>query len=377
MPVKTILHVIDTTGPGGAETIFVNLADRMRERGYRSVVVIQGEGWVHDELLRRGLAPLVINAKGAFNLRLLVRLVSVVHRERVDVIHSHLLGSNVYCAMAGLLTGIPVIATFHGMVDAAPNERLQWLKLALMNRGVEYFVAVSNSLREAIGAKGLLNPDRTHVIYNGIDISRYGKSTRRELRDRLGLSHGAIVVGSLGNVRPAKGYDILINAARAVIDRFPSVHFVIAGHVGPSELAAMNQLATEQGVLEHVHFLGYQDNSAEFLSQLDYFVLSSTSEGFSISTIEAMATGLPILVTRCGGPEEIVRPNVDGLMAAPGDPREISRGLLSLISDTQSARRVAASGREEVKEIFSEDNMLRRYAALYESCLRKAPSARR
>ena len=120
---KTILHTIDTTGPGGAETIFIDLATRLSGNKYRSVVVIRGKGWVYDELCRRGVKPILLNAKGSFNLRYLFGLWRIVQSEGVDLIQSHLLGTNVYCSLVGLLTGKPVITTFHGAVDISEKER--------------------------------------------------------------------------------------------------------------------------------------------------------------------------------------------------------------------------------------------------------------
>jgi glycosyltransferase involved in cell wall biosynthesis len=204
---KTILHVIDTTGPGGAETVFIQLADQLRQRGYRAVVVIRGPGWVHDQLVARGLQAHVIDAKGSFNWRFLRALLRLIRKERVDLIQSHLLGSNVYCAMAGLLARKPVIATFHGMVDVGPRERFRAFKLWVLNRGVARFVAVSNSLRDAIAREGLLDAARCEIIYNGIDLGRYGRRHERALHQRLALPDGAVLIGSLGNIRPAKGYD--------------------------------------------------------------------------------------------------------------------------------------------------------------------------
>ena len=94
---KTILHTIDTAGPGGAETVFIDLVTRLPERKYRSVVVIRGKGWVYDELCRRGVKPILLEAKGSFNLRYLFGLRKIVQSEGVDLIQSHLLGTNVYC----------------------------------------------------------------------------------------------------------------------------------------------------------------------------------------------------------------------------------------------------------------------------------------
>lgn len=365
---KVILHVIDTTGPGGAETVFIDLADRLRQRGYRSVVLIRGPGWVHDQLVARGFTPYVVDAKGSFNWRFLLGLLSIVRRERVDVIQSHLLGSNVYCAMAGLIARKPVIGTFHGMVDVGPNERFRGLKLWLMNRGVTRFVAVSKSLRDAIDREGLLDPQKCEIIYNGVDLSRYGKAANRALRNQLGLADDAILIGSLGNVRPAKGYDLLIRAARRVIDRYPQAHFVIAGDPKTSLQHRLNELAKQLGVSDHLHFIGFCNDSAGFLAQLDYFLLSSTSEGLSIATIEALATGLPVVVTRCGGPEEILTADRDGLMVAP-DAEAIAEGVLRLLGAPELAEPMAVVGRQRARERFDIAVMLDGYSRLYQDSL--------
>ncbi|HSB95987.1 MAG TPA: glycosyltransferase family 4 protein [Spongiibacteraceae bacterium] len=361
---KTILHVIDTTGPGGAETVFIQLADQLRQRGYRSVVVIRGPGWVCEQLLARGIKPYIIAAKGSFNWRFLRALVRLIRREQVDVIQSHLLGSNVYCAMAGLLTRKPVIATFHGMVDVGPRERFRSLKLWLMNRGVMQFVAVSKNLRSAIHREGLLDPGKCTIIYNGIDLSRYGSTQQRDLRNKLGLGDEALLIGSLGNIRPAKGYDLLIRAARRVVDIFPQAHFVIAGEPKSSLQRQLDELCRQEGVTDNVHFVGFCSDSAAFLAQLDYFLLSSISEGLSIATVEALATGLPAVVTRCGGPEEILSADRDGLMVTI-DAEAIAAGVIQLLSDAALANRLARSGLQTVRERFDVGVMLDEYCRLY------------
>lgn len=362
----TILHVIDTTGPGGAETMFIELADRMRQQGYRSVVIIRGPGWVYDELGRRGLDPIILPAKGSFNLSLLWDFVRVIHRQRVDVIQSHLLGSNVYCALAGLLTRIPVIATFHGMVDVSPNEHLSSLKYMALNLGIRRFVTVSRRLQDAISREGMLNSAKNTVIYNGIDLSLYSKNKKDTLKSSLRLNPDVVLAGALGNVRPAKAYDILIQAVKIVVRYHPNVHFVIAGHIKQSLMDKLQVLIKATGTESNVHFLGYVEDSASFLAQLDIFVLSSTSEGFSISTIEAMASGLPVVVTRCGGPEEIVTHGQDGWMVVPGDPEALANGLIYLLDDTEFANTLAKEAKASVGKRFSLDTMIAQYGQLYE-----------
>ncbi len=362
---KTILHVIDTTGPGGAETIFIELVDRLRKHGYRSIAVVRGPGWVCDQLLARGITPHIIPAKGSFNIGFLRALINLIKVERVDVIQSHLLGSNVYCAIAGLLVRRPVIATFHGRVDVNPNERLRRLKLLLMNLGVAHFVTVSKNLCAEIRAEGLLDPEKTTAIYNGIDVTRYQKSVERPLLKKLKLGADTILIGSLGNVRPAKAYDVLIRAVPSIVVRYPNAHFVIAGDIKTSLMQKLEDLLKECGVMDRVHFIGFCHDSAAFLGQLDLFLLSSRSEGFSIATIEAMATGLPVLATRCGGPEEIITDAVDGVLVEVDNPAALAAGLLRLLKDEDLCRRIAQSGMSRARGAFGIEQMIASYCALY------------
>lgn len=366
----TILHVIDSTEPGGAETVFAQLADELRKDGYRSITVVSGEGWVTDELRRRGLEPILMNSKGAFNFNLLKGLTSLIRQEKVDLIQSHLLGSNVYSSLAGFGTRRPVVATFHGMVDVSPNERMRWMKAQAMNLGVTRFVAVSAKLRDEIHAQGLLNPRKTTVIYNGIDQTLYGRKLSSELRTRLQLSADARIVGSLGNLHPAKGYADLISAAHLVVAKYPSAHFVIGGAIKDDVHKPLMEQVAAAGLASHIHFIGFVTDVPAFLAQLDMFLLTSISEGFSIATLEAMATGLPIVATRCGGPEEILEDGVDALLVEVGNAEVIAAAVSTLLGSTARAEALSAAGQAKVQAKFGMTAMLESYKSLYTTILR-------
>ncbi|MEX1034287.1 MAG: glycosyltransferase family 4 protein [Cellvibrionaceae bacterium] len=364
----TVLHLIDTTGPGGAETVFIQLADLLRRQGYRSIVVIRGPGWVQQALEKRGLEPVIIDAKGSFAVGFLYKLARLAIKEKVDIIQSHLLGSNVYAALLGVLIRRPVVATYHGMVDVNPNERFRLLKNKAMQWGIKRYVAVSHSLAQQIKEQELLDPAKTEIIYNGVEVACYGKLTApTTLRAELGLPSDAILVGSLGNVRPAKAYDVLIEAAATVATSRNKVHFVIAGHQKPSLMAQLTSQMKALAVTANIHFIGFVNDSASFLSQVDLFLLSSRSEGFSIATIEAMMTGLPVIVTRCGGPEEIVTHGTTGWMVEPGDPEALAAGIDKLIDDSELADRLASAGRNHALATFGTDAMIDGYLGIYRS----------
>jgi glycosyltransferase involved in cell wall biosynthesis len=130
-------------------------------------------------------------------------------------------------------------------------------------------------------------------------------------------------------------------------------------------------LISHLGLERNVHFIGYHTDSAQFLAQVDMFVLSSISEGFSISTIEAMATGLPVVVTRCGGPEEIITHEVTGLIVEINDPGALACALLTLLNNEPLQHSLADAGAAEVRSRFEASEMLLRYREMYSAVLAK------
>ena len=366
---KTILHIIDTTGPGGAETVFIDLISRLPAEKYRSVVVIRGKGWVYEELDRRDIKPIILDAKGSFNWRYLKNLVNLIRCEKVDLIQSHLLGSNIYASLAGLLSRTPVIATFHGMVDVAEKERLLGLKFAAINYGAKAIIAVSNDLRDNIVNRTSLRSDKTTVIYNGINTEDFKLPKSNRLRQQFGWSEDEVIIGSLGNIRPAKAYDVLLQAAALLKDKEQSYRFVIAGHGKGNLYQKILDLKAELKLDGKVEFLGFNDDPAEFLCNLDIFVLSSSSEGFSIATIQAMAVGLPVIATRSGGPQEIITNEIDGCLVNIDAPQQIADTVESLVSDVEQRQKLAKAGQNHAIKTFDIKNMINSYEAIYQDFL--------
>lgn len=364
---KTILHVIDTTGPGGAETIFIDLATRLPREKYRPIVVIRGTGWVYEELCRRGIEPFLMDAKGSFNWRFLSGLVKLIRREGVDLIQSHLLGSNVYCSLAGLITRTPVVATFHGVVDFGGKERLRGVKYAAINKGASSIVAVSNDLRKEIVGSTSLNPEKIKLIYNGINTADYKRPRSRMLREKYGWSDDEVVIGCLGNIRPAKGYDILLRTAALLEESPHSYRFVIAGQGKGQLYDELLQLREELGLQERVLFLGFIDDAADFLANLDLFLSTSISEGLPLSAIQAMVAGLPLVATRCGGYVELITDGENGVLADIGDSRAIADALDRLAADTGLQETLAHQARNYAIETFDLSVMLAEYEKIYDT----------
>ena len=365
-----ILHAIDTTGPGGAETVFIELLSRLNRQKYKPTVVIRGKGWVYEELCRRGYQPYIVPAKGSFNLRYLLGLIRIIRKEKIGVIQSHLFGSNVYCCLAGLVTRTPVIATFHGSVDFE-GERFVSGKFFIINQLASHIVLVSQQLMSRMTALVALNQKKLSIIYNGVATEAYKAGKNDVLRHDL-ASPDHVIIGSLGNVRPAKGYDILIQAAGLVVQKVPNVKFVIAGDNSNALCQQLIRLRSELGLDDVVLFLGFCDDTPQFLNGIDIFLLSSISEGCPVSVIEAMAAGVPMVVTNCGGLLEMVTDDVDAVVCPTHSPQALADALIRLINEPEVGEKLVANARKTVNSKYTMEVMLGAYENLYAQALKKA-----
>lgn len=360
----TVLHTIDTTGPGGAETVFLDIAEHLQIPGYQTLALIKGPGWVRDQLEARNIPYQMLKPHGFFSLPYYWQVLRLVREHRVRLVYAHLLGSALTFSLFGLLARLPAIGVLHGQVDVNPNERFVPIKRWLMTHGLRKVVAVSQRLATSMIERGVFTEKQVAVIHNGIDTSHYRSTKTGALKASLNLPEAALLVGSLGNIRPAKDYANLLNAAAIVIEQQPQAHFVIAGHQKESLMSALNQQAATLGIADHIHFIGFIDSTADFLAELDVFALSSSSEGFSIATIEAMASGVPVVATRCGGPEEIIRADKDGALVPVGEPEALARKIFEALQTSSVLKAQTESAHRRVEATFSLHAMLKRYKQL-------------
>lgn len=360
-----VLHTIDTTGPGGAETVFINLVKDLDPCRFRSFAAIRGPGWVFDTLRKNRIEILFIPSRGGFNFLYLLELVKIIRRYKIDIVQSHLLGSNVYCSLAGLICRVPVVSVFHGFVDIHAGEVLMAVKRKLVNLGSKKIVFVSDRLCEYYVQNFGISPLKSITIYNGVNTKVFRPQKDDSIRKELGLGPGHILIGALGNIRSAKGYDVFLKAARLVYDRHPECRFLIAGQGAGALYDALLELRNQLGLENVFFFLGFRENTSMVLNNLDIFVLSSVSEGFSISTIEAMACGIPVIVTRSGGPEEIVMNGENGLCVECCE-KAIANAFHNLMVNPELRSKLSRTALRLVRNSFSLRAMIRKYESVYD-----------
>ncbi|MDB6091115.1 MAG: hypothetical protein JWN85_3899, partial [Gammaproteobacteria bacterium] len=190
-----------------------------------------------------------------------------------------------------------------------------------------------------------------------------------DLRAELGLRTGELLIGAVGNIRTPKAYDVLLKAAAAVLGRLPECHFAIIGQGDEAALQPLLQARATLGIDARCHFLGFRKSTPDLYRNFDVFVSSSRSEGLSLAFLEAMATGLPVVATRSGGPQEVIEPDVSGVLVPIEDPAALADGLQRTLQDASFRARLGAAARQRVVDSFSLESVLRQYATLYDKLL--------
>jgi len=368
---RRILHLIDQTGPGGAQTIYLDLISRLNATRWTSCAAVPGPGWVADALRKRGHEPIFTPLTGgAFDWRYLRTIIGLIRSQHIDLIQSHLLGPAVYGAMAALACRVPQVATFHGQSDVSPHERFRWLKFALLGWAAGRVTFVSEALRRHFVSVTSLKASVTGVIPNGVDFAALDPPGGPSLRRSFGAGDGQVLVGAIGHLRPQKDYDTFLRTARLLANWDPAYRFVI---VGQSDTPGYQEQLLERRRtlgLEHlVQFAGGREDVGAVLRAFDVYLLTSISEGFSLSLVQAQACGVPAVATRCGGPEEIMRDGETGMLAAVAD----AEGLAAAVERVRRGslrEAVTRAARDLVRARYEIGAMISQYDALYADCLR-------
>jgi len=362
---KKILNIIDTSGPGGAETVFINLCSAQRKAGLTPIAVIKGPGYVQDQLVHNEIKTIILPSKGSFNFSLLRNLVRIIYKENIDLIQSHLFGSAVYASLAGLICSKPVVSTIHGKVDINKEDRLAILKTLIVRYGCNRIISVSEQIRSFLNTVPFLPTTKIELIYNGVDASLYSRNNHPEIRKRLGLGND-LVIGSLGNIRTPKNYSLAIDTLKNLHESGVKAHYLIAGEGKGKLLSELKSAIHEAGLDKYVHLLGFVENVQDFLSSLDIFLISSSSEGHPLALTQAMINGIPIVSTTCGV-EDILEHDQEAILTKENTAEYLSNGIQQLISTPSKAASLANAAKTKALSHYSLDAMTDKYLSLYES----------
>jgi glycosyltransferase involved in cell wall biosynthesis len=337
-----------------------------RER-WHSIAVVPVRDWLWTALEAHGIEPMLLTTRGSFDLGYLNGIARLIRRHNVQLIQTHLLTTSVYASLAAIPWRVPVVSTFHGPNDVPAQESHRAVKFRILRRRRNRYVLVSHGLQRWFVAQSRVEPERTCVIHNGIDCQLFRPERDDAMRAELGVRPGDVLVGAVGNLRTPKDYPTFLRMAALLARGSTQYRFVIAGAADEPIISQLVQLRAELGLEDRLQFAGFRPDIERVMNALDVYVLSSATEGFSLTTVQAMACGVPVVATRCGGPEEIVIERETGLLVRPGAADELAAAVEQLVHDEALRQSLTRAGRDRAVRDFSIDSMVHGYAALYEN----------
>ena len=300
--------------------------------------------------------------------RIIWELARLMRRHRIDILHAAAYHPSLFGRLAAILAGVPIrVHHEHLLVSRRRIHR------ALINKMLGYFtqshITVSEALRHQVIDWYGLNPNKVEVIYNAVRADFFPSASHRAVsRNNLGLSQNTKVIGMVSRLNVVKGYNYLFAAVGQLRDTFP-IRVLIVGF-GPHE-AEIRRQSEDYGVGSLVEFLGMRRDIPELLSAMDIFVLPSNLEGFSVSLIEAMAAGLPVVVSDIPGNLEAVEPNVSGLVFPSGNVEALKENLVLLLENPMLARKLGDTARDRASSHFTVEQYGSRIRNLYDRLVRE------
>jgi len=355
-PIKT-LFVFPANQVWGGEEVWLEFLARLDRNKISPFVLTFGKGKLLQRLEQIGVPYYLlpeVRIRNVFDLlRNLFLMMRFLRKERFGVVNS--LGVHLLSSLSTSILNIPYILHIHTIHPLLFIDRR-------CIRKAKHIVTVSNFSKQFLCGYGV-KPESIEVIHNGIDIEGLEKKTKGlDLRKELGLSVDAQIVCYAGRIVKWKNLDFLIKAIPKIKGGYcGNVKFLFVGDTPkrdldePDHKEVLLELAKELGVGDDIIFTGRREDVVDILKNIDIFAIPSLLEVCSMSILEAMAMGKPVVAVREGGNPELIT-NYTGILVEPGDLDGFADAIVGLLKDKERRQRMGRVGLLRVKEHFSIEN---------------------
>ena len=376
-----VLHLINTLSAGGAELHLLTLCRYLRDQGNDVAVAclrekVKGSRSLRPDFESENIRVMNLEADSRYNLGFLGRLLSLVRRERPEILHTHLPRADIAGALVSRPASRPaLVCSVHGIYRerwfgswAAPFMRWAYGDADAV---IAISAAVEDWLRQDLGICG----NHVRVIHYGIEPERFAPSTKKS-QPAINQRNDPVVIGSMGRLEPGKGFDCLIRAMQIVRAQIPEATLLIAGHDPLGYGAALQKLIADLNLEQQVRLVGFQADTPAFFKQIDLFAFASHSEGFGQVVIEAMAAANPVIVSKIPPLTEIVIDGENGLLVERGNPNAFADAMIRLSTNPAKRWRMGGLGQERINKHFTVAKMASETMSLYEQLLKEKSALR-
>lgn len=370
-PKPTIAHVLHRLDLAGAELLAADLARELQGQYNFVFLCLDEVGKLGKRLQSEGFTVIGLGRKPGIDLPLTLRLRKLIRRYHITLLHAHQYSPFAYAALARLPRQFPpILFTEHGRHYPDPRKPKRLVANKFLLKPGDRITAVGQFVKRALVDREGLPAKRIDVIHNGIDPDRFapnGQTNPNTLRSTLNLPPSAPLVLQIARFHPVKDHATALHAFTRTRQTLPNAHLALVGD--GQQRPEIEKLVADLRIASHVHLLGLREDIPELLHEADAFMLSSLSEGISVTLLEAMAAERPIVATAVGGNAEVVEHGRTGLLSPRQDPTTLAHNLTALLQSPPLRRRMGAAGRHRLLQHFTQQQMHHAYAELYRRIL--------
>lgn len=360
-----VIQVITDTNIGGAGMWLLNFLKVYNRNEIDMTVVLPYDAMLKADVEKLGVK--VIEADGIADSSFSMRGVSALDRifkdEELDIVHTH---ASLSARIAAKKNGIKVVHTRHCLEKEKKHVK-KFIYGLINNFFSDRVIAVSEAVAENLEADGI-NASKLRTVYNGITpLKEISEEEKQKVREKFGILPQNVVVGIVARLEPVKNHAMFLEAAKVIATICPEAVFMIVGDGSMRE--SLEEKARQDGIYEKVIFTGHIKDVSEVMNIIDIHVLTSDNEALSISLIEAMSIGKPVVATNSGGPGEFVKNGVNGILLGVNDTVNLTMGIVRLIQRPDIRGKLGNEGRKIVGEMFISDDMAKKIENIYKELI--------
>lgn len=355
--------VIKGLGIGGAEKLISEGARHWDRTAfdYRVAYVLPWKDQLVGDLEARDVPVVCVGGSRGFFPVVVVNLRRLLREWNTNLVHAHLPSAGI---LARMVSPVPVVYTEHNMAFSyrASTRLLNRLTYARNAAITAVSEAVAESVSDYPGPGVETVPNGVALVDDPVAASR--------ARDELDLSLDDELVVHVGNIRPGKGHDMLIDATTELLRLRANVTVVsVGGEKYSGDLERLRQKTRDAGIQNRLRFLGRRPDALSFILAADVYVNPAEFEGLPVTILEAMAAGRPVVATAVGGVPSVVQDRRNGRLVPAGSPQALANAIAEVLSSPEQAQRMGRAAAETVVEEYGLEPMIRRFEDIYRRLL--------
>lgn len=366
-----VAHLTFDMRIGGTEQVIMNIVNGERDNdiNHRILCIEMPLGPFGQRLLQQGITIDSWHRSDGFDRQLIANIRQYLHAHKIDILHCHQYTPWSYGTLAAIGLKTKVIFTEHGRFYPDSSSWKRKIINPILAYFTEHITAISNATRNALTEYEFIRAEQIKLVYNGIAPLSFSTEDEAQIaahKQTYQLPEDALVLGTIARMDPIKNHELMIKVCAEINRTGVDCRLVIVGD--GEQRPHIEQTIKDEGMLDKVILTGYKSKPKCFFGLFDIFLLTSFSEGTSMTLLEAMSLGIPSVVTNVGGNPEVIQDQRSGIVVPSDDVAACTAAVLSIYASPQIQQSFADNARADFTQHFHVDVMNQSFNQIYKSC---------